>query len=62
MQMNKAFALSLVSKVRRFGTQKWPIHWLVLKMNERLPHPPTPANFEYCNFWGQVNERLKLTV
>ena len=25
---NKGFALSLVLKVRVFGTQKWPIGWL----------------------------------
>ena len=63
---NKGFAPSLVSKVRVFGTQKWPVQWLVLKMNvdvfKTRPPPPPPANFEYCNFLWQVNERLKLTV
>ena len=63
---NKGFAPSLVSKVRGFGTQKWPVQWLVLKMNVDVfktpPPPPPPANFEYCNFLWQVNERLKLTV
>ena len=63
---NKGFAPSLVSKVRGFGTQKWPVQWLILKMNVDLfktpPPPPPPANFEYCDFLWQVNERLKLTV
>ena len=63
---NKGFAPSLVSKVRGFGTQKWPVQWLILKMNVDVfktpPPPPPPANFEYRNFLWQVNERLKLTV
>jgi len=40
--LNKDFALSLVSKVRRFGTQKWPIQWLVLKMNVDVSKTPPP--------------------
>ena len=63
---NKGCAPSLVSKVRVFGTQKWPVQWLILQMNVDVfktpPPPPPPANFEYCNFLWQVNERLKLTV
>ena len=35
---NKGFALSLVLKVRFFGTRKWPIKLI----NQRLSWPPLP--------------------
>ena len=39
---NKGFAPSLVSKVRVFGTQKWPVQWLILKMNVDVFKTPPP--------------------
>ena len=38
---NKGFSLSLVLKVRFFGTQKWPIYIIVIGNHALRPAQPT---------------------
>ena len=41
----KGFGLSLVLRVRIFGTRKWPIHHLHISHNAPYLPPPPPPKF-----------------